>query len=60
MHDLTLIISIVSAPPAPPMPKDVDEIRLLIDTWTRIGQELVASVGSLVFIFALACISKTQ
>jgi uncharacterized membrane protein len=53
VHDLSLLIlSIVSAAPAPPMPKGVDEIKLLIETWTRIGQALVASVGSLAFIFA--------
>ena len=39
------------------MPKGVEDIKLLIETWTRIGQALVASVGSLAFIFALACIA---
>ena len=52
---LDLFISAASSPP--PMPKGVDEIKLLIETWTRIGQALVASVGSLAFIFALACMS---
>ena len=52
MHDLSLsLLSIVSAAP-PPMPKGVEDIKLLIETWTRIGQALVASVGSLAFIFA--------
>ena len=39
------------------MPNGVEDIRLRIETWTRIGQALVASVGSLAFIFALLCIS---
>jgi len=34
------------------MPNGVDEIKLLIETWTRIGQALVASIGALAFIFA--------
>jgi hypothetical protein len=49
----------VAAATPPPMPKGVDEIKLLIETWTRIGQALVASVGSLAFIFALACMPLT-
>ena len=57
MHDLSLLfLSIVSAPTPLPMPKGVDEINLLIETWTRIGRALVASVGSLAFIFAFACV----
>jgi hypothetical protein len=50
---LDLFVAVASSPP--PMPKGVNEIKLLIETWTRIGQALVASVGSLAFIFALAC-----
>ena len=42
---LDLFVAAASTPP--PMPKGVDEIKLLIETWTRIGQALVASVGSL-------------
>ena len=39
--------------PSPlPIPAGVDQIKALIDVWTRIGQALVASVGSLAFIFA--------
>ena len=49
------LVAVASASP-PPMPKGVEDIKLLIETWTRIGQALVASVGSLAFIFALACI----
>jgi hypothetical protein len=52
---LDLFVAVASTPP--PVPKGVDEIKLLIETWTRIGQALVASVGSLAFIFALACMS---
>ena len=47
-----LDLFMVAAATPPPMPKGVDEIKLLIETWTRIGQALVASVGSLAFIFA--------
>jgi hypothetical protein len=50
MLDLLLV-----APPSPspiPIPAGVDEIKALIDLWTRIGQALVASVGALAFIFA--------
>ncbi len=52
------LFSIPSLTPSPlPIPAGVDEIKALIDVWTRIGQALVASVGSLAFIFALACLS---
>jgi hypothetical protein len=50
---LDLFVAAAASPP--PMPKGVDDIKLLIDTWTHIGQALVASVGALAFIFALLC-----
>jgi hypothetical protein len=34
---------------------DITPITDLIATWIHIGQALVASVGALAFIFALAC-----
>jgi hypothetical protein len=34
---------------------DITPITELITTWIHIGQALVASVGALAFIFALAC-----
>ena len=47
------LFSISSLTPSPlPIPAGVDEIKALIDVWTRIGQALVASVGSLAFILA--------
>ena len=47
------LLSVARLSPAPlPIPAGVDEIKALIDVWTRIGQALVASVGSLAFIFA--------
>ena len=48
------LVAVASASLAP-MPKGVEDIKLLIETWTRIGQALVASVGSLAFIFAFLC-----
>ena len=36
---------------------DVTPIADLISTWIHIGQALVASIGALAFIFALACMS---
>jgi hypothetical protein len=50
---LDLFTVAVASPP--PMPKGVDDIKALIDVWTHIGQALVASVGSLAFIFAFLC-----
>jgi hypothetical protein len=49
---LDLILAAPSSPTPLPIPAGVDEIKALIDVWTRIGQALVASVGSLAFIFA--------
>jgi hypothetical protein len=47
------LFSISSLTPSPlPIPAGVDEIKTVIDVWTRIGQALVASVGSLAFICA--------
>jgi len=34
---------------------DITPIQDLITTWTHIAQALVASIGALAFIFALAC-----
>jgi hypothetical protein len=34
---------------------DITPIQNLIATWTHIGQVLVASIGTLAFMFALAC-----
>jgi len=34
---------------------DISAITNFITTWIHIGQALVASVGALAFIFALAC-----
>ena len=34
---------------------DISPIQDLINTWIHIGQILVASIGSLAFIFALLC-----
>ena len=34
---------------------DIAPITDLITTWTHIAQALVASIGALAFIFALAC-----
>jgi hypothetical protein len=34
---------------------NVAPITDLINTWIRIGQALVGSIGALAFIFALAC-----
>jgi hypothetical protein len=34
---------------------DITPITTLINTWIHIGQVLVASIGSLAYIFALAC-----
>jgi hypothetical protein len=34
---------------------DITPIINLINTWIHIGQVLVASIGSLAFIFALLC-----
>ena len=34
---------------------DITPITNLITTWIHIGQALVASIGALAFIFALAC-----
>lgn len=48
---LELLPAAVSPSPLP-IPAGVDAIKALIDVWTRIGQALVASVGSLAFIFA--------
>jgi hypothetical protein len=39
---------------------DITPITNLITTWIHIGQALVASIGALAFIFALACMSRTQ
>jgi hypothetical protein len=50
VHDLLLAAS--SSPSPIPIPQAVDDIKALIDVWTRIGQALVASVGALAFIFA--------
>jgi hypothetical protein len=36
---------------------DITPIQDLITTWTHIGQALVASIGALAFVFALACMS---
>jgi len=53
VHDLFLHFA---APPSPlPIPVGVDEIKTVIDVRTRIGQALVASIGTLAFICALAC-----
>jgi len=50
VHDLFLPFA---APPSPlPIPVGVDEIKTVIDVWTRIGQALVASIGTLAFICA--------
>jgi hypothetical protein len=38
---------------------DITPITDLIATWIHIGQALVASVGALAFIFALACLINT-
>jgi hypothetical protein len=38
---------------------DITPITDLITTWIHIGQALVASIGALAFIFALAWMSKT-
>jgi uncharacterized membrane protein len=42
----------VAPSPTPPIPQGVYQIMDVVDLWTRIGQALVASVGSLAFIFA--------
>lgn len=34
---------------------DITPITNLIATWIHIGQALVASIGALAFVFALAC-----
>jgi hypothetical protein len=49
---LDLFLAVAAAPSPTPLPKGVGEIQILIETWTHIGQALVASVGSLAFIFA--------
>jgi hypothetical protein len=54
-----LDLFVVAASTPPPMPKGVEDIKLLIETWTRIGQALVASVGSLAFIFAFPWVPLT-
>lgn len=38
---------------------DITPIQDLIGTWTHIAQALVASIGALAFIFALAWMSRT-
>ncbi len=44
------LLQTVAAPS--PLPEGVADIQNLIETWTRIGQVLVASIGALAFIFA--------
>ena len=57
---LDLMLPAAASPSPLPRSAGVDEIKVLIDVWTCIRQALVASVGSLEFIFALPCMPKTQ